>query len=62
MSDDQTLQVPHYLFRIGRYQFGYSRWHRWECSDGMRGVGGYLTPLGAWLAQRRWARVDSSPE
>ncbi|WP_156665606.1 hypothetical protein [Rhodococcus phenolicus] len=58
----QTIRVPNYRFRIGRYQFGYSRWHRWECSDGMRVVAGHRTPIGAWLAQRKWAKVSLSPE
>jgi hypothetical protein len=48
-------------WHIGRYRFERQsnpvrRWHRWGCSDGMRGVANYRTPLGAFLAQRRWAR------
>jgi hypothetical protein len=46
---------------IGRYRFQRQpgpvrRWHRWGCDDGSFCVANYRTPLGAFLAQRRWAR------
>jgi hypothetical protein len=32
------------------------RFHRWGCSDGAYGVANCRTPLGAFIAQRRWRR------
>jgi hypothetical protein len=51
---------PHW--RIGRYRFERNpqpirRWHRWGCSDGACGVANYTSPLTAFFAQRRWARM-----
>jgi len=53
-------------WQVGRWRF--ERWPRrvtggrgrWGCSNGSLGVANYRTPLGAWLALRRWARQDAS--
>jgi hypothetical protein len=56
-------------WQIGRYRFERwpraatgpgSRGRRWGCSNGCLGVANYRTPLGAWLALRRWAREDAA--
>ena len=45
-------------WQIGRYRFERNpqpvkRWRRWGCSDGAYGVGNCVTPVAAFLAQRR---------
>jgi hypothetical protein len=65
MTEDLKAQGFPPSFTIGRYSFTRLRsrnGHRWECSDGMRAVGGCRTPWGAFIAQRRWSKVPASPE
>ena len=64
---ERCTQAPP-TWRIGRYRF--ERWPRaasgpgsrgrWGCGDGMRGVGGHRTPVGAWLSLWRWIRKDAA--
>lgn len=44
--------------RWGCARFGRTGWRRWEVVRDGRGVGGYLTPVGAWLGLRRWEREE----
>lgn len=61
---DMAVARPRPAFAIGRYEFARTRNGRWECSDLKRGrgVGGCRTPLGAYLALRRWQKEPATPE
>jgi hypothetical protein len=48
--------APRHRWQIGRYQVAYDH-GRWGISDGSKGVMNHRTPLGAWLAFRRWQRT-----
>ena len=61
LDTDQKMAAPRRMFRIGRYAFSLGVM-RWECTDGMRGVCGYRTPIGAYIALRRWQRVKATPQ
>jgi hypothetical protein len=47
-------------YRLGKFTFEHQPNGRWGVSDGMLGVGGHRTPLGAYLALRRWRRDPAS--
>lgn len=47
-------------WRIGRYQIEYDH-GRWGLNDDCKGVAECRSPLGAWLALRRWQRTPSQP-
>lgn len=51
--------APRHRWHIGRYQVTCHH-GRWDINDGCKGVGGHWTPLGAWLALRRWQRTPST--
>ena len=52
--------APRHRWHIGRYRIEYER-GKWGISDGCKGVGNYRTPIGAWLALRRWQRTPTQP-
>jgi hypothetical protein len=52
--------APRHRWRVGRYQVEYHH-GRWGINDGCKGVGGHRSPVGAWLALRRWQRTPSLP-
>jgi len=56
---DQPQQAGKY-YQIGRVRLERQPDGLWGASDGSRGVGGYPTPQGAYLALRRWQR-DLNP-
>jgi len=60
MAETRCTAVPRHRWRIGRYQIEYDH-GRWGMNDGCKGVSHSRTPIGAWLALRRWQRTPSRP-
>jgi hypothetical protein len=57
---EHCAAAPRHRWQIGRYRLEYDS-GRWGLSDRCKGVGNCRTPLGAWLALRRWQRVKTEP-
>ena len=60
MAETRCAAAPRHRWHIGRYQIEYDH-GRWGMNDGCKGVSRYWTPVGAWLALRRWQHTPSRP-
>lgn len=52
---------PGKYYRLGGLRFEHQLDGRWGVSNGIRGVCNHRTPIGAWLALRRFMRVELKP-
>jgi hypothetical protein len=57
----EGIAQPGKCYHLGKLRFEHQHNGRWGVSDGMLGVSNRRTPLGAYLALRRWRKVPNRP-
>lgn len=65
MSAEMPCRAPRFRWELMGLRWEYDpewrRFCRWGVSDGCRGVGGRTNPVTAYLALRRWRKVEPLP-